>query len=116
MPEQVIDGRFLMPMLGGMITRSCEIAVGDCEEFVQAFSSKTHQTLHDHRTHMIANAQWKHVIVPGFTSLQFGSKNYPGAFFDLGRLPVQDKACLTTHDALRGHSSIVEMKPRRRDT
>ncbi|MYK32001.1 MAG: sulfatase-like hydrolase/transferase [Boseongicola sp. SB0670_bin_30] len=99
-PEHIIDGRSLMPMLRGEETPWREFVVSEYDYFMQAFSPKTGRAPLDCRMYMIANAQWKYIHAPGFPPLLFDLENDPDEFIDLGRSPDHEEARRTMHGAL----------------
>ncbi len=99
-PEHIIDGRSLMPLLKGEDVEWRDHVVSEYDYFMQPFSPKTGRKPLDCRIYMIANAQWKYVHAPGYPPMLFDLTNDPDEFIDLGRSPAHAEARQAMHNAL----------------
>ncbi len=99
-PEHIIDGRSLMPLLKDEDVDWRDHVVSEYDYFMQPFSPKTGRKPLDCRIYMIANAQWKYVHAPGYPPMLFDLTNDPDEFIDLGRSPAHAEARQAMHNAL----------------
>lgn len=111
-PEHIIDGRSLMPLLRGEDTQWREYVVSEYDYFMQAFSAKIERKPLDCRLYMIANADWKYIHAPGFPPMLFDLQNDPDEFTDLGRSPDHEAQRNQMHCALADWA----LRYRQRDT
>ncbi len=99
-PEHIIDGRSLMPLLKGEDVEWRDYVVSEYDYFMQPFSPKTGRKPLDCRVYMIANSQWKYVHAPGYPPMLFDLTKDPDEFIDLGRSPAHAEARQAMHNAL----------------
>ena len=99
-PEHIIDGRSLMPLLRGEQVAWREFVISEYDYFMQAFSPKTGRRPLECASFMIANKDWKYIHAPGFPPMLFDLQNDPDEFTDLGRSPDHAAARETMHRAL----------------
>ena len=99
-PEHIIDGRSLMPLLRGEQVTWREFVISEYDYFMQAFSPKTGRKPLECASYMIANKDWKYIHAPGFAPMLFDLQNDPDEFIDLGRSPDHTAARETMHRAL----------------
>jgi arylsulfatase A-like enzyme len=99
-PEHIIDGRSLMPLLRGENTPWRDYVISEYDYFMQPFSPKTGRKPLDCRIYMIANAAWKYIHAPGYPPMLFDLTNDPDEFIDLGRSDAHAEARQAMHNAL----------------
>ncbi|WP_420861243.1 alkaline phosphatase family protein [Algirhabdus cladophorae] len=99
-PEHIIDGRSLMPLLRGEDVAWRDYVISEYDYFMQPFSPKTGRVPLECRTYMIANSEWKYIHAPGYSPMLFDLTNDPDEFVDLGRDPKFEDARKTMHYAL----------------
>ena len=99
-PEHIIDGRSLMPMLKGEDIPWRDYVISEYDYFMQPFSPKTGRVPLDCRIYMIANAEWKYIHAPGYSAMLFDLVNDPDEFHDLGQSPDHEQARQFMRNAL----------------
>lgn len=99
-PEHILDGRSLMPLLKGEQISWRDYVVSEYDYFMQPFSPKTGRRPLDCRSYMIANAEWKYIHAPGYPPMLFDLTNDPDEFFDLGRSEDHAEPRQAMHNAL----------------
>lgn len=99
-PEHIIDGRSLMPLLRGENLEWREFVVSEYDYFMQPFNANLQRKPLDCRMYMIANTAWKYIHAPGYPPMLFDLTNDPDEFHDLGRSEAHAEARSFMQNAL----------------
>ena len=84
-PEHLIDGRSLLPLLTGEAEDIHEYVVSEYDYHQQVFAPATGRNSLDCRIYMVATRRWKYIHAPGFDPVLFDLDADPGELTDLGR-------------------------------
>jgi arylsulfatase A-like enzyme len=99
-PEHIIDGLSVMPLLKGDGGNWREYVVSEYDYTQQAFSPTTGRKPLECRIYMVANKQWKYIFAPGFPPMLFDLENDPNEFEDLGASSKHSEVRAKMHHAL----------------
>ncbi len=99
-PQHILDGRSLMPLLRGEKCAWREFVVSEYDYSQQVFRPKTGREPLECRSYMIANQQWKYIFAPGYPPILFDLKNDPDEYVDLGRSSEHADTRVMMHNAL----------------
>jgi len=99
-PEHIIDGRSLMPLLHGEDVEWREFVISEYDYFMQPFNAKLQRKPLECRIYMVASARWKYIYAPRYSPMLFDLTNDPDEFYDLGRSEDYVKERQMMHNAL----------------
>ncbi len=99
-PQNILDGRSLMPLLRGENPDWRSFAVSEYDYSCQVFRTETGRMPLDCRTYMVASKAWKYIYAPGYPPVLYDLQNDPQELIDLGRSDAHEAARQEMHGLL----------------
>ncbi len=111
-PEHLLDGRSLRPLLTGEADRIHDYVVSEYDYHQQLFAHETGRGHLACQIFMVATEEWKYIHAPGFPPVLFDRRKDPQEFNDLGRSPGYEDVRRQMHD----HLADWALRYRQRET